>query len=190
MCLSQPISVLPYGMLLTTIFRAYNRDLDSEIDIRMSKSSDVIDNSCITRLGYEPHGNEWVEKAIGALVVELDSDEEAKMDIPPPSPTHAPLPPPPTASAGSFAAPPDWYQNLSQHLDTMSLNVQQLRQDHQDDIRILFEKQDRRFRTLSEEQDRRLCTLVEEQDHRFREIMAQQADLAQFMRSQFPPPLQ
>ena len=90
----------------------------------MCKPSSVIDHNCIARLGYEHHGNEWVEKATRAPVIELDSDEEAEKDIPPPSLTHAPLPPPPTA--GSSAASPDWYQNLSQHLDTMSLDIQQL----------------------------------------------------------------
>ena len=106
-------SVLPYGMLLNTIFYHFGLDLDSETNIRMSKPSNAIDHNCIVCLGYEPHGNKWVEKATRASVVELDSDEEAKINIPPPSPTHAPLPPPPTAGAGSSSTSPDWYQNLS-----------------------------------------------------------------------------
>ena len=120
-----------------------------------------------------------MEKATHAPVVEVDSDEEAKMDIPPPSPIDAPSPPPLTVGTCSSSTLPNWYQNLSQHLDTISLDIQQLRQDHQDDIR-----------SLSEEQDQRLCTLFEEQDCRFREIMAQQAELAQFMQSQYHPPPQ
>ena len=65
------------------------------------------------------------------------------MDIRPPSPTGAPSPPtPPTGRVGSSSAPPNWYRNLSQLLDTMSLDIQQLQQNHQDDIRILSEEQD------------------------------------------------
>ena len=61
------------------------------------------------------------------------------MDIPPPSPTTSPSPhsppPAPFTVAGSSSAPPDWYQRLSQHLDTMSLDVQQMHRDHQEDMR-------------------------------------------------------
>ena len=121
--LSSTHSVLPYGMLLTTIFCHFGIDLNGGTDIRLRKPSDAIDNSCIARLGYEYHGNEWVEKTTSALVVEVDNDEEAEMDIPPPSPTDAPSPPPPTAGAGSSSAPPNSYQNLSQSLDTMSLDI-------------------------------------------------------------------
>ena len=39
----------------------------------------------------------------------------------------------------------------------MSLDIQQLLQNHQDDIRILSEEQDRRFHSLSEEQDQLLA---------------------------------
>ena len=149
-------SVLPYGMLLTIIFRACDLNLDGQTDIRVTKPYDAIDNAYISRLSYEHNGCEWVEKvAHTSTVVEEDTDEEAEMDIPPPSPTGAPSPStPPTVGAGSSAAPPDWYQNLPQRLDTLSLDIQELRQYHQDDIHILSEEQDRRFHTLSEEQDR------------------------------------
>ena len=130
-------------MLLTTIFRHFGLDLDGETDIRMSKPSDAIDYSYIACFGYELHGNEWMEKATCAHVVKVDSDEEADMDIPPTSLTDAPLPSPPTAGVGSSSAPPDWYQNLSQHLNIISLNIQKLRKDHQDDIRTLSEEQNR-----------------------------------------------
>ena len=64
------------------------------------------------------------------------------MDISPTSLTNAPSPPPPTTSVGSSSAPPDQYQNLSQCLDTISLIIQQLQKDHQDDIRTLYDDQD------------------------------------------------
>ena len=35
--------ILPYGMLLTTIFRHFGLDLDSENDIRISKPSTLLD---------------------------------------------------------------------------------------------------------------------------------------------------
>ena len=118
-------SVLPYGMLLTTVFRAYDLDLDGEIDIKVSKPSDAIDNACIARLGCEHNGRKWVEKVARApAVVEEDTDKEPEMDIPHPSPTSAPSPPtPPTAGVGSSYTPPNWYQNLSQCLDTISLDI-------------------------------------------------------------------
>ena len=59
------------------------------------------------------------------------------MDIPPPSPTAPPSPPPSTDGTGSSSAPPNWYQHLSQRLDTISLDVQQLHQDHQEDMHLL-----------------------------------------------------
>ena len=46
-------SVLPYGMLFTTLFWACDLDLDSENDIRVSKPSNAIDHACIARLGYD-----------------------------------------------------------------------------------------------------------------------------------------
>ena len=119
--LTSAYSVLPYGMLLTTFSRACDLDSDNESDIRVSKPSVAIDHACITRLGYDYNGRRWVEKAARApAVVDVDTDEEAKMDIHPPSPTT-----PPSASstaAGSSSTLPDYYQRLSQHLDTMSLD--------------------------------------------------------------------
>ena len=53
-----------------------------------------------------------------------ESDEEAALDIPPPSPTTAPSL---TTSVGFSSAPFDYssaFQNLSKHLDTISLDVQ------------------------------------------------------------------
>ena len=102
-------------MLLTTLFRECDLDLYSESDIRISKPSNANDCASISRLGYEFVGGRWVEKAGHAPArVDLDTDEEAEMDIPPPSPTapaspHSP-PPAPTTTDGSSSAPPDWYQ--------------------------------------------------------------------------------
>ena len=110
-------SILPYGMLLTAVFQSFGVHLDSEMDIRMSKPSDYIDNACITRLDYEFDGCQWVEKARALVVVEVDIDKEAEIDIPPPSPIapaspHSP-PPAPSTSVGASSAPPDWYHDLS-----------------------------------------------------------------------------
>ena len=74
----------------------------------MLKPSDAIDNACISRLGYELVNGDWREK--GARVHDDETDEEAAMDIPPPSPHAAPSPPPAT---GSSSAPPEWYSDLS-----------------------------------------------------------------------------
>ena len=55
---------------------------------------------------------------------EDESDEEVAMDIPPPSLIAAPSP---TAGTGSSSALLDYssaFQNLSEHLDTISLDVQ------------------------------------------------------------------
>ena len=55
-------------------------------------------------------------------VAEDESDEEAAMDIPPPSPTDAPSS---IAGASSLAAPFDYasaFKNLSERLDTISLD--------------------------------------------------------------------
>ena len=118
----------------------YDLDLDSESDIRISKPSDAIDHASIAHLGYEYDGSRWVEKAGHALArVEFDTDEEAEMDIPPPSPT-APTSPHSLAHAHatdvrSSSAPPNWYQRLSQRLDTMSLDYQQMHRNHQEDMR-------------------------------------------------------
>ena len=156
-------SVLPYGMLFTTIFRHFGLDLDYESYIQVSQPSDAIDNGSISRLGYELHGHQWVENTTRAPAnieeesIEEESNEEATMEIPPPSPTtqmnvHSCLliasPPPSTTDVGSSSALLNWYQNLSQCLDTISLDIQQLQQDYQDDIRTLSKKQDRHFQEL------------------------------------------
>ena len=68
-------SVLPYGMLLTTIFHHFDLDLDGEFIVRVSKPSDAIDNGSISRLGYELHGHEWVEKTTHVpTTIEVESD--------------------------------------------------------------------------------------------------------------------
>ena len=119
-------SILPYGMLLTTIFQFFRVDLDNEVDIRMSKPSNNIDNACITSLGYEFNGRRWVEKARAHVVVDMDTDEEVGMDIPlllpttPPSP-HSPSPAPSTVAVLSFAL--NWYHDLSQRIDTLNLDL-------------------------------------------------------------------
>ena len=73
------------------------------------------------------------------------------MDIPLPSPTTTPSPPSPpplTTGVGSSSSLVDWYQNLSQHLDNISLDIHQLQLDHQEDMHTLIEEQDRCFRKL------------------------------------------
>ena len=58
------------------------------------------------------------------------SDEEAAIDIPPPSPTAASSS---TSCVGSSTAHFDYasaFQNLSKHLDTISLDVQQMPFNH------------------------------------------------------------
>ena len=183
--LSSTHSVLPYGMILSTVFQAFDLNLDSESDIRVSKRSDAIDCASISRLGYEYVGGRWVEKGRHAPArVDLDTDEEAEMDIPPPSPTapaypHVPTPAPPThrPGTGSSSTPPDWYQSLSQRIDTIAVDIQQLHVDHQHDIRQLREAHQLDIRQLSAEHDRR-----------FREIMDHQTEMMAFMRSQYPPP--
>ena len=89
-------SILPYGMLLTTIFRYFGIDLDIENDIRLSKPSDTIGNNYITRASYKYNGRQWIEKACAPAIINMDTDEEAEIDIPSPLPaaTHSPLPPP------------------------------------------------------------------------------------------------
>ena len=125
--LSSANSVLPYGMLLTTLFRACDLDLDSESDIRISKPSDAINHASISRLGYEFDDRRWVEKAGHAPArVDIDTDEEAEMDIPPPSPT-APTsshsPPPAPTTAGGSSSTPEWYHDMSQRIDTLNLDL-------------------------------------------------------------------
>ena len=58
--LSSSYSVLPYGMLLTTIFLHFEINLDGEIDIYECKQYDAIDNNSISLLGYELVRNMWV----------------------------------------------------------------------------------------------------------------------------------
>ena len=97
------------------------------------------------------------------------------MDIPPPSPTAAPSP---TAGVGSLAATFNYvsaFQNLSERLDTISLDVQQMCLDHQEDMRTLTGN----FHAYCDKQDQRFC-----------ELMAQQSEMFQFMRAHFPPLLQ
>ena len=82
-----------------------------------------------------------MEKACAPTVVEVDTDEEAEMDILPPSPT-APASPhsPPlalSAAAITSSAPLDWYNDLSQRIDMLNL-----------DLRALSEEQDRRLERL------------------------------------------
>ena len=154
--LSSAHSILPYGMLLSTVFQACDIDLDGQTDIRVNKPSDAIENGSITWLGYEHKGREWVEKVAHApATIEKDTDEEAEMDIHPSSPTGALSPPtPPTAGVGSSSAPLDWYQHLTQRLDTISLDMQ---------------------------------AQAEENDRQFWELIAQQTEMFQFMRSHFRP---
>ena len=100
-------SVLPYGMLLTTLFWACDLNLDSESGTRVCKPSDAIDHAWITQLGYEYDGRQWIEKVSRApAVVDVETEEEAEMDIPPPSPAAphsppSPLPAPSTAARSS-----------------------------------------------------------------------------------------
>ena len=61
---------------------------------------------------------------------EDESNEEAAMDIPPPSHTTTPSP---TAGSSSLAAPFNYasaFQNLSERFDIISLDVYQMRLDH------------------------------------------------------------
>ena len=90
----------------------------------MSKSFDAIDNNCIARLGYEYNGRQWIEKERASTIVNVDTDEEAEMDIPPPSHIVACSPsPPPTDGTSSSSAHPEWYQNLSQRINTLTLDL-------------------------------------------------------------------
>ena len=132
--------ILSYGMLLTTIFRHFALDIDSESDVRMSKPFDAIDNVCITRLGYEHDGHHWIEKVARApTVVDVDTNEEAEMDIPPLSPTTPHSPPPHGTDSSSNC--PEWYHDLSQRIDTLDL-----------DLRALSEEQNCLFEVLESQQ--------------------------------------
>ena len=180
--LSSTHSVLPYGMLLTTIFQHFEINLDGETDICICKLSNAIDNGSISQLGYKLQRNEWVLKTTRVhTTVEEVNDEEEAMDIPPLSPTAAPSL---TPGAGFSSTSFDYasaLQDLFHHLDTISLDVQQLQLDHQEDMRILIGD---------------MCTLTgdfhayrEEQNRRLQELLAQQANMFQYIRSNFPPPL-
>ena len=71
----------------------------------MSKPFDNIDNAYITRLGYEYDRSCWVEKAARApTVVDVETNEEAEMDIPLLSPIAPPSPysPPHVPSVAYF----------------------------------------------------------------------------------------
>ena len=86
-------SIFPYRMLLTTAFQFFGADLDSESDMRMSKPSENINNACITRLGYEYDGRHWAKKVARApTIVDVETDEEAEMDISLLLPTAPPSP--------------------------------------------------------------------------------------------------
>ena len=128
--LSSAHNVLPYGMPLTIIFRYFDIDLDGESNILICKPSNAINNSSIFHLGYELHGNESVLKTTRVPTAAKGvNDEEATMDIPPPSPTTVLSSFLPTAGARSSSATFDYasaLQNLSQGLDTISLDVQQM----------------------------------------------------------------
>ena len=83
-------SVLPYGMLFTTIFQHFRVNLDDEMDIRAYKHIDAIDNESITHMGYEEVNHKRVPKTSRAPVDDEDeSEDEATMGIPPPSPIDA-----------------------------------------------------------------------------------------------------
>ena len=125
-------SVLPYGMLLTTIFQQFDINLDGETDIHVCKPSDAIANNFISRLGYELMRNQWVLKTTRVLTTtKEESDKEAAMDIPPPSPV-VPSPttmPSLTIGVGSSTTPFDYasaFQTFSERLDSISLDVQQI----------------------------------------------------------------
>ena len=117
-------SVLPYDMLLTTVFQHFDIDLDGETDIKIGKTSDAIDHSSISQLWYELEKSQWVLKTLRVPTVAEDgNDEEVAMDIPPPSPSAAHFP---TDGVGFSAALFNYastFQNLSERLDTISLDV-------------------------------------------------------------------
>ena len=122
-------SVFPYDMLLTTIFQHFDINWDGDTNILVCKPSDAIDNSSVPRLDYEPVRNPWVLKTTRVFVAaEEESDKEVDMDIPHSSPTVASLTivSSLTTGAGSLAALSDYasaFQNLFEHLDTISLDV-------------------------------------------------------------------
>ena len=107
-------------------------NLDDEMDIRAYKHIDATDN--------EEINNKWVPKTSRAPANDDgESDEEAGMDILPSSATDA-LSPTIVVSldgASFSAATFDYasvFQSLKEHLNTIFLDVQQMRLDHQEDI--------------------------------------------------------
>ena len=118
-------SVLQYGILLTTIFRHFEIDLDGETDICICKTFDAINHSSISHLGYELERNQWVLKTTRVPATIMDkSDKKAAIDTPPPSPMATPSR---TIGVGSSAAPFYYvsaFQNLFECLDTIFLDVQ------------------------------------------------------------------
>ena len=79
-------------------------------------------------MGFEFDGRHCIEKAgrVPAMV-DIDTDEEAEMDIPPPSRTapaspHS-LPPAPSTTAGTSSVRPNWYHDLSQRIDTLNFDL-------------------------------------------------------------------
>ena len=128
-------SIILYGILLTTIFQYFEIDLDGEIDISVYKSSNAIDNISISRLSYELLRNQWLLKTTRVpTAIEDESDVEVAMDILSPSHTTAPSQ---TTGPSSLAGPLDYasaFQNLFERLDTISLDVQQMNLDQQEDM--------------------------------------------------------
>ena len=53
----------------------------------------------------------------GSRVHDDETNEEAAMDMPPPSPHATPSPP---HATGSSSAPPEWYSDLSQWIDRLA----------------------------------------------------------------------
>ena len=81
--------ILPYGMILTTLFRACHIDLSTKTDVRMPKPSDAINNACTTRLGYEYIEGKQLEKGSHVpAALDYEIDEDAETNVPPPSPQH------------------------------------------------------------------------------------------------------
>ena len=95
----------------------------------MPKPSNAIDNACVARLGYEYIGGQWLEKGARAPAASDDEiDEEAEMDVPLPSPHVAPSPPP--YGTRSFSKRPAWYTDLSQRVDSLSLDLRAFSKNH------------------------------------------------------------
>ena len=142
--LKSPRTILPYGMMLTTIFRHFGFDLDKETEVRMCKALDSINNTYISHLGYIHNRCQWVEKGFSASAPEeIDIDEEVETGIPPPFPHHydsgtPTLSPPHLVDACSSSASPDWYQHLSQGIDNISLDLHALSEEHDRCFRVFI----------------------------------------------------